>query len=124
LDQRLRERHFGIFEGKLRAHFTTEEKRIYQTYRRDPFHEQLPEGERWEELSVRLDDWLKSLPSQGKYLAVTHGGLIRAALTLLVGCPKSYEWNVRIANTSISRFQFSSEQKILITLMMQHTSRI
>jgi 2,3-bisphosphoglycerate-dependent phosphoglycerate mutase len=115
LDERLRERHFGIFEGKKRTEFTLEDEEIYRTFRRDPFHEQLPNGESWQNLFTRIDGWLKSLPDRGQLLAVTHGGAIRAVLSLVVGYPKSYEWNARIANASITRFFISPEQKILIT---------
>jgi 2,3-bisphosphoglycerate-dependent phosphoglycerate mutase len=115
LDVRLREIHWGILEGKTRATFSLEEAESYARYKRDPFHQKLPEGENWQDLFTRVNAWMKSLPEDGKVVAVTHGGVVRAALCLVVGHPKSYEWNAVIDNASITRFYISSKQKILVT---------
>jgi broad specificity phosphatase PhoE len=115
LDARLREMHYGILEGKIRATFNTEEAETYAKYKRDPFRQKLKGGENWQDLFARLDAWMKSLPEDRKVVAVTHGGVIRAALYLIVGHPKSYEWNVVVDNVSITRFHILREQKILVT---------
>ncbi len=115
LDVRLREMHYGILEGKTRVEFTPEEETAYLAYKKDPYHQQLGDGESWQNLFTRMEAWMKSLPDDGQVIAVTHGGAIRAALCLMVGYPKSYEWNARIDNASITRFYISAEQKILIT---------
>lgn len=115
LDEHLREMHYGILEGKTRAEFTPEQETVYLAYRRDPFFYQTPEGENWQMLSQRVNAWIASLPESGSFVAVTHGGVVRAALWWLLGQPKSYEWNARIKNTSLTQFYISSEQKLLIT---------
>lgn len=117
LDKRLREMHYGILEGKTRAEFTPKQEAVYLAYKRNPFHHQSPdaEGENWQLLSERVSTWIASLPSGGSVVAVTHGGVVRAALWWLVGQATSYKWNARIDNTSITRFSISSEQKVLIT---------
>jgi 2,3-bisphosphoglycerate-dependent phosphoglycerate mutase len=115
LDTRLREMHYSVLEGRVRAEFSVDEERHYAEYKRDPYHWKTLGGENWRDLFVRVDAWMKSLPDNGKVLAVTHGGVVRAALCLMVGYPKSYEWNVRVDNVSITHFHISPEQKILIT---------
>jgi broad specificity phosphatase PhoE len=62
-----------------------------------------------------VNEWLTWLPSDGTIAAVTHGGVARAALFIIVGYPKSYEWNVRVDNTSITRLNIFPKQKVLIT---------
>jgi 2,3-bisphosphoglycerate-dependent phosphoglycerate mutase len=117
LDKRLREMHYGILEGKTRAEFTPEQEAAYLAYKRNPFYYQSPdaEGENWQTLSKRVNVWIESLPEDGSVVAVTHGGVVRAALWWLVSQATSYKWNARIDNSSITRFALSSEQKVLIT---------
>jgi 2,3-bisphosphoglycerate-dependent phosphoglycerate mutase len=116
LDARLREMHYSILEGRIRAEFSVDEEKHYAEYKRDPYNWKTPGGENWQDLFIRVDAWMKSLPEDGVVAAVTHGGVVRAAFCLMVGHPKFYEWNVVISNTSITRFQISLEQKILVTL--------
>jgi 2,3-bisphosphoglycerate-dependent phosphoglycerate mutase len=115
LDARLREMHYSILEGRTRAEFGVDEEKHYAEYKRDPYNWRTPGGENWQDLFVRVDAWMKSLPEDGKVVAVTHGGVVRAALCLMVGYPKSYEWNARIDNASITRFYISPKQKVLLT---------
>ena len=115
LDERLREMHYSILEGRIRTEFSVDEEKHYAAYKRDPYNWRTPGGENWQDLFVRVDAWMKSLPEDGVVAAVTHGGVVRAALCLMVGYPKSYEWNVVVDNVSITRFHILSEQKILVT---------
>jgi 2,3-bisphosphoglycerate-dependent phosphoglycerate mutase len=115
LDTRLREIHYGILEGKTRAEFSPEEEMMYTQVRQDPYQRRMIEGENWQDLFTRVNDWLASLPKDGTIAVVTHGGVARAALFLIVGYPKSYEWNVCVDNTSITRLNIFLEQKILVT---------
>ncbi len=115
LDARLREMHYSILEGRMRSEFSADEEKHYAEYKRDPYNWRTPGGENWQDLFVRVAAWMKSLPEDGVVVAVTHGGVVRAALCLMVGYPKSDEWNARIDNASISRFHISPEQKVLIT---------
>jgi 2,3-bisphosphoglycerate-dependent phosphoglycerate mutase len=115
LDARLREMHYSILEGKTRAEFSLEEERHYAEYKRDPYTWRTPGGENWRDLFARVDAWMKSLPEDGKVVAVTHGGVVRASLCLMVGYPKSYEWSVVVDNASITRFYISPQQKVLVT---------
>jgi 2,3-bisphosphoglycerate-dependent phosphoglycerate mutase len=115
LDARLREMHYGVLEGKTRAEFSPDEETNYLTYRQDPYNQRIQEGENWQDLFARVDAWLKSLPEDGQIAAVTHGGVVRATLCLVVGYPKLYEWNAVIDNSSLTRLYISSKQKILVT---------
>jgi 2,3-bisphosphoglycerate-dependent phosphoglycerate mutase len=113
-DMRLREIHYGVIEGKTRAEFSTQEEAMYTHTQEDRFYRRITHGENWQDLQTRLQDWMNSLPKEGRVAVVTHGGVIRAALFLLVGFPQNYAWNARVDNTSGSRFYISSKQKMLI----------
>jgi broad specificity phosphatase PhoE len=107
--------HYSILEGRTRAEFSVDEEKHYAGYKRDPYNWRTPGGENWQDLFVRVDAWIKSLPEDGVVATVTHGGVVRAALCLMLGYPKSYEWNVVVDNVSITRFYISPQQKILVT---------
>ncbi len=113
-DVRLREIHYGVIEGKTRAEFSAEEEVMYIHTQEDRYHRRITNGENWQDLYTRLQDWMDTLPKEGCIAVVTHGGVIRAALFALVGYPQNYAWNVRVDNTSISRFSISPKQKMLI----------
>ena len=115
VDARLREMHYSVLEGRTRTEFSPDEEKHYAEYKRDPYNWKAPGGENWQDLFARVDAWITSLPEDGKIVAVTHGGVVRAALWFVVGQAKSYAWSTRIDNASISRFHISPEQKILMT---------
>lgn len=115
-DKRLRERHFGTFEGKVRAEFTTEELELYNHVREDPVNRTLPNGETWTDMRVRVSAWMAELPSEGRAIAFSHGGAIRAALHSILDFPQHYEWNILFTNTGITRLHLYQTQKVIVTV--------
>ena len=80
MDVRLREIHYGVIEGKTKAEFSVEEGDMYNQVYEDPYYHRIDGGENWQDLHIRLQDWMNSLPKEGRMAMVTHGGVIRAAL--------------------------------------------
>ncbi len=115
-DKRLREIHFGLFEGKRHADFNSEEEEIYAYYKEDPYERRIPGGECWRDLGDRAESWLKDLPKEGKVIAFSHGGTIRSALFRLIGYPNNYEWTAHFSNTSITRLSIEPKLVTLITV--------
>ena len=115
-DQRLREIHFGIFEGKRHADFSPEEEAHYAHHKEDPYERRIPGGECWRDLGERAESWLKDLPREGKVIAFSHGGTIRSTLFRLIGYPNNYEWTASFANTGITRLRLEPNLLTLITL--------
>lgn len=114
-DVRLREIHYGVLEGKTKAEFSAEDLSMYNQVYEDPYHRRIEGGENWQDLHLRLQDWMSSLPREGRIAVVTHGGVIRAALFLLVGYPQNRAWNARVDNTSLTRMMISPLQRMLIS---------
>jgi broad specificity phosphatase PhoE len=114
-DTRLRERSSGLFEGKTRAEFSAAEHTAYLAYQRDPLNCSLPQGESWQELSVRVQGWLQELPETGRIAAFSHGGAIRAALFSVMGVSRPCGWDFKLDNTGVTRLHLG-ERVLLETV--------
>lgn len=82
-DARLKELHFGIFEG-----YTLPERLAlpqWQTWAQAPFLEAAPGGESYRELRERAVAWLRDLPDAPHIVAVTHSGTIQMLLSHVLG---------------------------------------
>lgn len=81
MDQRLREANLGAWQGQYIADL---EQAQYQAWRVGQFTP--PDGESWQAFCDRVEDILTELIARdGRYLIVTHGGVIRAACDRLLG---------------------------------------
>ncbi len=117
-DQRLRERCYGKFEGKVYSDYNEDELKIYKAYKQDPFTNRLTGGENSYELFARIKEWLSELPQEGRIIVFTHGGVIRSLLRKANG--KNCEIGA-IENTSINKFRyFDGEIKVLLLNSHQH----
>ncbi|MBO0201184.1 histidine phosphatase family protein, partial [Vibrio alginolyticus] len=67
----------GLLQSEIEAHFPD----YVRAVRADPWNTPRPQGESMAEVSRRVEAFLRELPS-GRFLIVTHGGVIRAALKL------------------------------------------
>lgn len=83
-DERLREAHLGIWVGLRAAELMATEPDSYLAWRQGTLTP--PEGESFERLMERTRGALSdALEGPGPVLVVTHGGVVRAALALLLG---------------------------------------
>ena len=106
-DPRLREVHFGAFEGRSVDEFDDEAREQLQQWLRDPFGLRLPGGESMGDVRIRVGQWFGQLPSRGRIAVFTHGGVIRSEIWQIVGPPQENRWTVQIENTSISRIRYA-----------------
>ena len=84
LDVRLRELHFGVFEGVTTDEVLGDDR--YARWQLDPWGTPAPDGESLSQVGARLRDWAGELPG-GRVIAFTHGAAIRALLCGLFGWP-------------------------------------
>lgn len=112
LDKRLRERHYGLFEGKVISDYNPEELKIYQAYKKDPFKNCLTDGENSHELFERINNWLTELPKTSKIIVFTHGGVVRSLIREINGKDAQIE---NIENTSINHFRYIGDRLELIS---------
>lgn len=113
LDKRLRERSYGIFEGKRREEYSPDELKVYNAYKKDPFKNRLTGGENSYELFERINAWLQEIASSKKVIAFTHGGVVRSLIREVEGKDCKI---TGIENTSISRFRYNDGVLELISI--------
>lgn len=84
LDVRLRELHFGQFEGVTTGEVLHDPH--YAEWQLDPWQRPAPGGESLAAVGARLREWAGSLPA-GQVIAFSHGAAIRALLCDLFAWP-------------------------------------
>ena len=107
-DPRLREVHFGEFEGRALADFDEQKRQLLQDWLKDPFRMRIPGGESMGDVRVRVGEWFSELEEEGRVAVFTHGGVIRSEIWQIVGPPQDNRWTVQIENTSITRIRYGS----------------
>ncbi len=112
LEPRLREVHFGAWEGKRWAALQGEDKTALQRWRKNPYRERAPGGESYEDLLARVEAWLAELPTTGRVAAFAHGGTIRCLLYHFTGLPEAAAWRFHIDTGSLTRL-FIGENAVL-----------
>lgn len=90
IDPRWREMHFGAWDGIDPADIPAEP---LARFRDDPDACPPPGGESWTDLRARVDTALRAL-EPAPTLVVTHGGAMRAALSLLCGLDLHQCWAI------------------------------
>ena len=117
-DPGLRERNYGVFEGRTYAEIETDFPADYARFRkRDPEHA-APGGESAVQFDSRVSAALGAIAERapGKRIAVvTHGGVLsvmyRRAKSIPIDAPRTYT----LANASLNRFRHSTGRWTLET---------
>ena len=106
LEPRLREIHFGIFEGETNAVVAAHPG--FNTWLENPMQTKIEGGESYADLEARGLDWLKSLPETGEILAFTHGGIIQVLVPKLLDTTTFVGprwWRFRAVHASITTLE-------------------
>lgn len=91
IDERLREINFGIFDGLHHREIEEKYPKEYAGWTRDYINYKIPEGESLSELFDRVEDFIKDVSNKHKrVLAITHGGVIRCAMSLVFGSKEQF----------------------------------
>ncbi len=101
-DPRLRELCVGALAGKPREEVFSTFAEVLEKTRTDPWKTPLPGGESLSDLKARLLAFLAELP-EGRFLVVTHAGVIRVAVWVALGLEVGQPWRLRIPNASLTR---------------------
>lgn len=97
-DGRLREVHFGEFEGLTRAEMSPEQLDRLKVWFQDPYAARVLGGESLTDVGKRIQDWQSELPVSGRVAIFSHGGVIRCHLWAAAGGGNF--WKVQIDNCS------------------------
>ena len=108
LDTRLREMHFGAWEGRTWAELAPEEQARVKLWQEDPKMFGAPGGETWGDVVARVVDWATTLPREGRVAVTAHGGTIRAFMHGVAGMREKKEESFVVANASVSRVTVKS----------------
>jgi broad specificity phosphatase PhoE len=108
----LRELSFGQWEGLRYEDMNEEQKREFEAWRADPARVCPPGGESILSLAVRVREAVDVMTGQmdaGETAAVvTHGGVIRTAVTVLMGMPPEAAARISIDPASLTVTDFIS----------------
>ena len=100
LDARLREMHFGVWEGRPWSALEAEDSERLGRWMAGWATEAAPDGESFPDVAARTAAWLADLRAGptpgGPVLAVAHSGSIRALLCALMGWPLAAAFRVRV----------------------------
>ena len=104
VDDDLRELDFGDFEGRAYDEIATSEPEIYRAWMETPTRVRFPGGESWDDLKTRT---LRSFARiETDVVAVTHGGVIRAALSAWLGIPDEAIFRVDVPYGGVTVVDF------------------
>ncbi len=111
-DDRLKEIHFGLFEGSTQSQNEAHES--WDWWYQDPFKRKAPQGESYEDLRLRVISWLEDLPKLERIVAVAHSGTIQMLLSHILGIEHP-KWRKRfyLRHTSITHILFHDDHALI-----------
>jgi probable phosphoglycerate mutase len=110
----LREIDVGALAGLNREEAEALYPEFVRSALKDPWHTPRPGGESMADLTRRLVAFLETL-SPGRYLLITHGGIIRAALKLALDLEGEAWRRFHIPNTSITRILLPEQEVLTVS---------
>jgi alpha-ribazole phosphatase len=108
-EPRLRELHFGDWQGLTYGQIEALEPEGLATWNADPVNQVPPGGESLGMMADRvgeLIDEVRATYREGTVALVSHGGTIRIILCLLLGHPLAAYWQFEVDNTAIAEIEF------------------
>ena len=99
----LREIDFAAWEGKSIDALSAEGD-VFARWRSDPFFNPPPGAENWDDIKTRLSIALKRIldgPEQ-RVVVISHGGVMRALYSVLVGMDPHKVWDMDVSNCAFS----------------------
>lgn len=102
-DRRLREMHFGAWEGLTWDECTARDGDLLVRWTADPAAVAPPEGESAAAFEARVAAALDALPAEGSALVVAHAGTIHAVLARWLGVTLKQTFALRIGPCGITR---------------------
>ncbi|WP_130805340.1 histidine phosphatase family protein [Senegalia massiliensis] len=116
--ENINELNFGIFENK---NYKQVEKLYPNEWRNwivDYINYAIPEGESLRELYTRVEEFLNILKKKdGKYLLVTHGGVIQTIIALLLDLDIDDRWHFKVSEGSLVEIDYIDDYGVLKNLI-------
>lgn len=98
------EMSFGAWEGHSMHEIESRDPESFRKWKESPFEFLPPGAEPFPSLESRVRRALGEVSSAGQelILVVTHGGIVRAALAILLSLPLASVWRMKISNCSVT----------------------
>jgi len=115
-DDRLKEIHFGAWEGERYDELAARFKASYLEWLRDPTGFRFPGGESWAEFSARVVEVASDIQRSclgGVIVVVAHGGVIRTLLARALGMPREHLFRLACDHAHISWIDVSRGTSIV-----------
>ena len=113
---KLRELNFGLWEGLTYSEIRQKNPELSRKWFSDPTSVTIPEGEDMKSFSQRLRDCFNNIIKNNKnrkIMVVTHGGVIRVWLSILLDISLKTNWKLAIDNGSISIVHFFDKSPVI-----------
>lgn len=118
VDSRLRELHFGEWEGRSWTELEQTDGARLGRWMRDWAREPVPGGESFLDLVGRasrwLEEWAENSKAAGDTLVVAHAGSIRAILCRLLGVPIERAFDFDVSHARVTGLDFRGGRPDLI----------
>lgn len=116
LEPRLKEIHFGDWEGKTYLEIEQTHPESLEQWQTSYREFAPPRGETFPEMEARVRDAFQDIQSshpEGLICLVAHGGPLQVLLSKLLGLPAEQFWQFHLSTGSISRISIFPEGAIL-----------
>lgn len=122
-DARLKEMHFGTWDGQEIDQVWQEHRQLLSAWRQDPSAHTPPEGEPLADVDQRVKAWYADVLQEyagKKVLCVTHGGIIRVILATVMQLPISLLNRFDVPYACVSRVNAFHTDDGLIERLQAH----
>lgn len=117
-DERIIEADFGLWEGKTKEEFITENPELWQQWMKDPRNTKAGgTGETGGEIVKRVDDFFEEMNvkhNNQTIMVVGHNGINRLYMASKLGMPLSYYRRIEQENSSITLFELDDENGFIL----------
>lgn len=112
----LEEINFGSWEGLSLKSLDEKHHEAFRRWKSDPFFNPPENAETWPQLNERITRAVNIMTTSGheNVIAVTHGGIIRAILAIVLGLSPHSVWNIEVFNCSLSCIDINTSQSTLL----------
>ena len=108
-DRRLRELHFGVWEGRTYAECSAQHEAELRAWTADPTRTSPPDGEAFTAFCTRIDAAIDALPRDGTALLIIHGGPIRRIVARALGLSWNQVVRMELGPCGITRLALHPE---------------
>lgn len=117
-DERIIEADFGLWEGKTKEEFITENPELWQQWMKNPQNTKAGRtGETGGEIVKRVNDFFEEMNARHNnqtILVVAHNGINRLYMAFKLGMPLSHYRRIEQKNSSITLFELDDENEFTL----------